>query len=104
MIMYMYMKRFTRKKEDFVCEQCGVRVEGNGYTNHCPACLWCKHVDINPGDRAAQCGGLMEPIGAEVGGGEYALLHQCVACGFERKNKVAKNDELNEVMKLLGIA
>ena len=28
-------------------------MKGNGYTNHCPKCLWSKHVDINPGDRGA---------------------------------------------------
>lgn len=98
------MKLFTRKKEDFVCEKCVAHVKGNGYTNHCTACLWSKHVDVNPGDRAEKCGGLMEPTGAEVGGGEYALLHQCIRCDFERKNKVAKSDDFNEVMKLLGIA
>ena len=49
---------FIRKTEDFICEHCGREVRGNGYTNHCPYCLWSKHVDINPGDRAAGCGGL----------------------------------------------
>ena len=60
------MKRFNRRIEDFTCEHCGTEVHGNGYTNHCPNCLWSKHVDINPGDRAADCGGLMEPIAVEI--------------------------------------
>ena len=51
--------RFTRVVEDFTCGQCGAAVTGDGYTNHCPLCLWSRHVDINPGDRAAECGGLM---------------------------------------------
>ncbi|HLL91284.1 MAG TPA: RNHCP domain-containing protein, partial [Tepidisphaeraceae bacterium] len=54
--------RFTRQVEDFTCGHCGRSVRGNGYTNHCPGCLWSRHVDVNPGDRAAACGGLMEPV------------------------------------------
>lgn len=38
-------KNFTRVIEDFICENCGTEVKGNGYTNHCPKCLWSKHVD-----------------------------------------------------------
>ena len=91
---------FTRTKEDFTCEHCGAEAKGNGYTNHCPKCLWSKHVDIDPGDRTAECDGLMEPTGVLVGGGEYALLHQCIRCNFERKNKVAKSDDFDEVVKL----
>jgi hypothetical protein len=51
-------KNFQRVIEDFECEHCGHLEEGNGYTNHCTSCLWSKHVDINPGDRAAECQGL----------------------------------------------
>jgi len=54
-------KKFQRQKEDFVCGECGTTVSGTGYTNHCPQCLWSMHVDVNPGDRAAACGGMMEP-------------------------------------------
>jgi hypothetical protein len=57
---------FKKTKEDFVCEHCGKPVVGNGYTNHCPECLWSKHVDVNPGDRAATCLGLMEPVGVTI--------------------------------------
>ena len=53
------MKKFIKVKEDFVCEHCGAEVKGDGYTNHCPKCLWSKHVDVHPGDRAAECGGMM---------------------------------------------
>jgi Zn finger protein HypA/HybF involved in hydrogenase expression len=48
---------FKRTIEDFTCEHCGEQVTGNGFTNHCPQCLWSKHVDIDPGDRLALCGG-----------------------------------------------
>jgi len=51
-------KKFQKKKEDFKCEKCGREVIGTGYTNHCPDCLWSKHVDVNPGDRQSKCLGL----------------------------------------------
>jgi len=93
-------KKFQRMSEDFTCEQCGFFVLGNGYTNHCPKCLWSKHVDVNPGDRAAVCGGAMEPVSVEAKGREYTILHQCVKCGFERKNKTAKNDDFNNILQI----
>jgi Zn finger protein HypA/HybF involved in hydrogenase expression len=37
------MKNFVRRKENFICEACGKKVTGDGYTDHCPACLWGKH-------------------------------------------------------------
>ena len=92
--------QFQRKIEDFACEQCGAEVLGNGYTNHCPECLWSKHVDVFPGDRAEECQGLMEPIGQEIASGEHDILYRCVRCKIERRNKVAVNDN-REVLSLL---
>src|SRR3989344_2693847 len=54
---------FKKVIEDFTCEHCDTFVEGDGYTNHCPKCLWSLHVDNEPGDRANNCNGLMEPFG-----------------------------------------
>ena len=93
----MLSRKFQRTKEDFTCKRCGFFVRGNGYTNHCPQCLWSKHVDVNPGDREAQCHGLMEPMGVEFKGGVYAILHCCAACGFEKRNKMAKDDNFDRL-------
>lgn len=84
--------RFIRRKENFLCERCGTKVFGDGYTNHCPVCLFSKHIDINPGDRANSCQGLMEPVSVEQKKGVYIILHRCLKCGAEKKNRVAKND------------
>ena len=56
------MKRFNMINEDFICENCGAKVSKSDYTarDHCPLCLYSKHVDINPGDRANNCKGLMD--------------------------------------------
>jgi Zn finger protein HypA/HybF involved in hydrogenase expression len=94
-------KRFQRRIEDFVCENCGVKVQGNGYTNHCPACLWSKHVDINPGDRANSCGGLMEPVGAYFKSQKWRLKHRCQKCGEEKIIKIAKEDKWREVERII---
>ena len=85
--------KFQRRLEDFVCEHCGCSVTGDGYTNHCPTCLWSKHVDVNPGDRAEPCGGSMEPVALEGGPAEYKIVHHCIKCGIERKNIAAEGDE-----------
>ncbi len=94
------MKRFVRTKEDFTCDQCGTPVIGSGYTNHCPNCLWSKHVDENPGDRASLCGGAMEPISVAVSGGTYRILHQCKKCGFTRPQDSAKEDNMEQLIAL----
>ncbi len=95
------MKKFTRTKEDFVCENCGTIVSGNGYTNHCVNCLFSKHVDVNPGDRQCECRGLMEPIDVLQKDGEYIIVHKCSRCGFERKNKLSKNDNFDSLLKIV---
>ncbi|HFC76878.1 MAG TPA: RNHCP domain-containing protein [Candidatus Moranbacteria bacterium] len=93
-------KKFQKKKEDFICEKCGYLVKGNGYTNHCPKCLWSKHVDVNPGDRLEKCQGMMSPISIDLKKGKYIILYKCVKCGFERKNKVVDNDNFDIVIKI----
>ena len=84
--------QFTRTQEDFTCEVCGTQVQGNGYTNHCPNCLASKHVDINPGDRASTCHGIMDPVGFEIRNGKEYIVHECEKCGYTRRIKVAKED------------
>ncbi|MCX6759410.1 MAG: RNHCP domain-containing protein [Candidatus Nealsonbacteria bacterium] len=94
-------KRFSRCRENFICENCGKKVIGNGYTNHCPSCLYGKHVDINPGDRQNKCFGLMEPIGVEVEQGEYILTHRCLKCGTIKRNRSASNDSFETILDLV---
>jgi hypothetical protein len=93
-------KKFQRKIEDFVCENCGAKIKGNGYTDHCPKCLWSKHVDINPGDRESDCGGLMEPIGAKIEGKERIIYYKCTKCKYQHKVKVVPEDNFEEILKL----
>ena len=96
----LMMKRFQKRTEDFTCVQCSFTVTGSGYTNHCSRCLYSQHVDVHPGDRAAACGGLMEPVGIEPFGQGWKILHRCRMCGHERKNKVVEADDFEAVLAL----
>lgn len=91
---------FKRTVENFTCEHCGTSVAGDGYTNHCPECLWSKHVDVEPGDRAATCGGMMEPIALEGSTGQYRIIQRCEKCRIERPIGLAKNDNMKAVLSI----
>ncbi len=93
------MKKFTRTIEDFTCLHCGEYVKGDGYTNHCPKCLWSRDVDINPGDRASTCMGMMRPIGIETCSGSMVIIHKCEKCGKIRRQKISDRDNSDEIIK-----
>ena len=82
--------------DGFECGHCGEDVlplAQGSYRNHCPACLWSRHVDVVPGDRGSDCGGLMEPVKLTgASGSGWKLLQRCTACGFERFNGVVLDD------------
>ena len=94
------------RETSFVCKVCGRTVfpsgAGSGHRNHCPWCLSSLHLDREPGDRDAACGGVMEPVAVWVRkGGEWAVIHRCRLCGTLHSNRVAADDN---PMKLLSIA
>ncbi|MBQ9940720.1 MAG: RNHCP domain-containing protein [Clostridia bacterium] len=88
----METKRFSKLDSGFVCENCGKQVTPLGYTsrNHCPYCLHSKHVDINPGDRMNDCGGLLVPVqslpDAKKG---FIIVFKCKKCGQTVRNVAA---------------
>jgi hypothetical protein len=94
-------KKFIKKKEDFVCERCGREVFGDGFTNHCPICLFSKHVDIFPGDRKCNCEGLMAPTRVHQDHGEYIITHRCLSCGEEKTNKKQKDDDFETLLSVV---
>jgi hypothetical protein len=93
-------KKFIRKIEDFVCEHCGKKTKGNGYTNHCPHCLYSRHVDNYPGDRENPCGGLMEPVGLELEKHVYHIVHQCQTCNARARCKSSPEDNIDALTAL----
>lgn len=93
------------EERPFICQACGFVVprEGGGtrHRNHCPKCLHSVHLDDRPGDRAARCGGDMEPAGIWVRrDGEWAVIHRCRRCGVFHANRVAADDDPLQLMSL----
>lgn len=94
------MKRFTKRVEDFTCAHCGAHVSGNGYTNHCPKCLYSRHVDNTPGDRLSDCGGMMRPIAVEKDGENFIITHKCEKCGKTIRQHTAPDDDMGTIIAL----
>ena len=93
-------------RDTFTCRVCGrlclPENAGSDHRNHCPNCLASLHVDVEPGDRVSDCGGIMEPVAVWVRrGGEWAIIHRCKRCGALSSNRVAADDNS---MKLMSIA
>ena len=76
----MESKRFSKNDNGFICVNCGKEVLPLGFTsrNHCPFCLCSLHVDINPGDRANDCGGILRPIQTLPDPKKgFVIIHRC---------------------------
>ena len=80
----------------------GAVPSGGKHRNHCPYCLYSRHVDGRiSGDRAGACGGSMAPVGTFVRPkGEHVVVHRCLTCSFERYNRVAADDDFDLVLSL----
>lgn len=90
---------FIARQEAFVCEYCSKQVEpleSGSYRNHCPHCLYSKHVDKDgPGDRASTCGGLMKPVSLDQRSKKgWSVIHECETCSKRNVNKTAPDDEI----------
>ena len=84
-----------RRPADFRSDPCG-----DVFT--CRSCGWpVGPADEEPGDRSAECGGLMEPVAVWVRkGGEWAIIHRCRVCGVLHSNRVAADDNPSLLMSL----
>ncbi|MDD4066923.1 MAG: RNHCP domain-containing protein, partial [Clostridia bacterium] len=92
----MKTQKFTKNDNEFVCENCGKKVEKLGYTSrdHCNYCLCSKHVDINPGDRLDDCHGLLEPIDVEINSKKgMVIVYKCKKCNAIKRNILAEDDD-----------
>lgn len=96
------MKNFNKLDEEFICENCGKKVNKLNYTSrdHCPFCLFSKHVDINPGDRKNTCQGLLEPFEIEKFKDSYKIIYKCIKCKKIHKNIIALDDDFNQIINI----
>lgn len=96
----------SRQTGSFRCRHCRLDVPadapGTAHRNHCPTCLWSRHLDERrPGDRAAGCQGAMEPIAVAVAAdGEWALVHRCRTCSALSVNRIAGDDNAHALVQL----
>lgn len=96
---------FIARQESFECEQCKKQVEPletGSYRNHCPYCLWSKHVDKDgPGDRLSTCCTLMKPIGVDHQSKKgWMIVHRCQKCRKQITNKAACDDDIDVLSQL----
>ena len=96
------MKNFTMRDESFICENCRKEIKPLGYTarDHCPYCLYSKHLDIMPGDRLNECKGLLKPIGIEKFKDTYKIVYKCEKCNEFHKNIIAKDDDMTKIINI----
>ena len=106
-----------KKDKGFECAHCRQWVDcskfiGTHFRNHCPHCLWSRHVDEKKsGNRRSFCRGLMEPIGLtfkkegfdiykKPRQGELMVIHQCQECSEISINRLAADDDPQIVLKI----
>ena len=98
------MKNFTKNDQGFVCVNCGKTVQPLKVTsrNHWPYCLHSVHIDINPGDRANDCKGLLKPISIEFSQNKgKVVVFKCQKCGKIGKNKCAPDDSESAILQVM---
>lgn len=95
-------RNFLHRDEPFICAHCGAEVGPGGAVvrDHCPRCIFSIHIDEVPGDRAARCGGPLEPVGAELAHGRWTLTWRCQRCGATRRNREHPDDDRAALAKL----
>ncbi len=96
------------RRLSFHCVHCGTEVPTEAshtkHRNHCPICLWSRHVDESIGDRKSDCLASMEPLGLTIkrDGGELMIVHRCAGCRKVGKNRVAGDDNAESIQALLA--
>jgi len=111
--------KLEERKGGFKCTHCGGWVPlsefiGTKHRNHCPSCLWSKHVDLEePGDRKSTCQAGMKPIGltfkqegidryGSQRQGELIVIHWCTNanCGKISINRIAGDDNPETILRV----
>lgn len=112
-----WQRKLEQEAEGFQCAHCRVYVSsspllaGVNNRNHCPYCLWSRHLDLNAaGDRLAACRQSMRPVGLALkrttkkygnqGQGELMLVHECLDCGKLSINRIAADDLADTILEV----
>lgn len=114
---YQQTRAIHVREQVFKCIQCHQYVScapimaGVQNRNHCPACLWSRHLDwMAAGDRLSGCRAAMEPIGlttkrtknkyARGRDGELMLIHRCTGCEKIVINRIAADDSAAAILDI----
>lgn len=109
--------KLEEKKGGFRCCNCAQWVPfsefmGTKHRNHCPFCLWSRHVDlVKSGDRKSECKAGMKPIGltfklegvdkyGKLRQGELMVIHECTGCGKISINRIAGDDNPETILNI----
>ena len=103
---------------DFRCAHCGhlvsseYQLSGVNNRNHCPYCLWSRHLDLYAaGDRLSACKAPMQPAALTTkrsrnkyrhGLGELMLVHLCTDCGNVSINRIAADDDASTLLEIFN--
>jgi len=96
---------FIMRNENFVCENCNndiLKHPSGSARNHCPVCLYSKHLDAEfPWDRASKCHGLMKPTWIDYRKNKgLMLVHKCNTCWKKMLNRLAEDDSQELIREL----
>jgi hypothetical protein len=110
-------ERSRMDEQGFTCLRCRLYVPcmpdiaGVRNRNHCPGCLWSRHLDWRiAGDRQSGCRAKMQPIGlttkrarnkyASERDGELMLIHRCTVCAKVVINRIAADDSAAALLEI----
>lgn len=98
------MKSFEKNDESFICKVCGANVPPLKYSSrdHCNKCLCSIHIDINPGDRANSCLGILRPVSVVTSSKKgYIINYKCDKCKQSHNNKSALDDSFETILQVM---
>jgi DNA-directed RNA polymerase subunit RPC12/RpoP len=115
------MTRYFDINGDFTCVHCGnfvpagIMAAGVNNRNHCPYCLWSRHLDLfRAGDRMAACKAPMQPVGltlkrsrqkyASATSSELMLVHLCSECSKISINRIAADDVPEAILEVFDFS
>ncbi len=106
-------------EDGFICKHCHAYVSTASFLsgvqnrNHCPYCLWSRHVDLHAaGDRLSACKSPMKPVALTVKAtgkkygvarGELMLIHLCTECEGLSINRIAADDIPETVYRIFEV-
>ena len=101
----MELPGFIKNNKGFVCIACSqvVPPHASSSRDHCNHCLTGLHVDIHPGDRMNECGGVLRPIGIQPKSGKLKIVYRCEACSEQIFNSIAPDDDMEMLAELASM-